>query len=185
MTDAELANYGASAEPEPAAEPVPDWVAAIQEQMNAFLARIDDRAGRPDAASAEANQSARQDAERDAERRAEMAQAGIDEPVAREPQAGPESTPEREQLAADLTEIRERVAAIDEAVKQTLDREAERAAEIDAAGEDEPVAHGPQADEPELEPSWQRGEASADSEAWAPGPQPAAQIQDAEPELEI
>ena len=97
-----------------------------------------------------------------------MAQAGIDEPMAREPQAGPESTPEREQLTADLTEIRERAAAIEEAVKQTPDPEAERVAEIDAAGENEPVAHGPQA-EPELEPSWQRGEASADSEAWAPG----------------
>ena len=116
---------------------------------------------------------------------AEMARYGT-----RQPEPEPEAEPlpewvtlERERMSA-LAEIRERAAAIEEAVKQTPDPEAERVAEIDAAGENEPVAHGPQA-EPELEPSWQRGEASADSEAWAPGPEPAAQIQDAEPELEI
>jgi hypothetical protein len=53
---------------------------------------------------------------------------------------------------------------------------------LDAAGENEPVVHGPQA-EPELEPSWQRGE--ADAETWTPAPGSAAGIEDAEAELEI
>jgi hypothetical protein len=76
------------------------------------------------------------------------------------------------------------VDAAAEAVKRAPDREAERVAEIDAAGETEPVVHELQA-EPELKPSWQRGEAGADHDAWASAAEPAAQIEDAEAELEI
>ena len=63
---------------------------------------------------------------------------------------------ERAQLNAEMTEIHERAEAIEDAVRRIPDREAERAAEIDAAGENEPVIHEPQA-EPELEPSWHQG----------------------------
>jgi hypothetical protein len=56
------------------------------------------------------------------------------------------------------------------------DPAAERRAEMDQAGIDEPVAHEPQA-EPSLEASWQPGNAQGHYEA-APG-------QDAEPEMEI
>jgi hypothetical protein len=98
---------------------------------------------------------------------------------------GVEPSPlERGQLGADLAEIRARTEAIQDAVKRIPDPEAERVAEIDAAGENEPVIHEPQA-EPELEPSWQPGETGADYETWAPAPEPAAAIEDVEAELEI
>jgi hypothetical protein len=115
---------------------------------------------------------------------AEIARYGGRQP---EPEPEAEGVPreyERTQLDADLAEIRERAEAIDEAVKQAPDREAERVAEIDAAGEDEPVIPEPEV-EPELEPSWQRGDAGAESEGWASEPEAVAQIEDAEPELEI
>ncbi len=66
VTDAEIARYSAEAEPEPRAE--------IREALTDLDARVDELA--------------QQEAER-AERRAEMAQAAIDEPVVREPQAEP------------------------------------------------------------------------------------------------
>jgi hypothetical protein len=66
------------------------------------------------------------------------------------------------------------------AVDQAPDREAERAAEIDSAGENEPVAHEPQA-EPEIEPSWQHGEAESHYEPDTP--EPVAEIEDLEPEI--
>ena len=91
---------------------------------------------------------------------------------------------EHEQVDADLAEIHERAGSIEEAVRQIPDREAERAAEIDAAGENEPVLHEPQA-EPELEPSWQQGDAETDYEAGPQEPEPTAAIEDAEIELEI
>ena len=52
------------------------------------------------------------------------------------------------------------------------------------AGENEPVVHEPQA-EPEIEPSWQHGEAGGhyEPEAWRT-PEHVAEIEDAEPEME-
>jgi hypothetical protein len=83
-----------------------------------------------------------------------------------------------------MAEIHQRTEEIQEAVRRIPDREAERAAEIDAAGENEPVAHEPQA-EPGLEPSWHQGDAGADYEPRASAPEPAAEIEGAEIELEI
>jgi hypothetical protein len=91
---------------------------------------------------------------------------------------------ERDQVGTDVAEIRERADAIEEAVNWIPDREAERAGELEAAGENEPVIHEAQA-EPELEPSWYQDEAAADHETRASKPEPAAQIEDIEPELEI
>ena len=78
VTDAELARYGASAEPEAEAETADDAgqdrAAALEEiraEVGALSAKVDQL---PDPA---------------AERRAEMTQAGIDEPVIHEPQAEP------------------------------------------------------------------------------------------------
>jgi hypothetical protein len=117
---------------------------------------------------------------------AELARYGTQPQPEPEPEAeaetDPARSPERERRAADLAEIRERTEAIEESVKQTPDREAERVAELNAAGENEPVVHGLQP-EPELEPSWRQGE--ADTETWAPAPEPTARIEDVEPELEI
>ena len=106
----------------------------------------------------------------------------------REPEAsaGPEPTPEPEpEPDAGMAEVRESVNAAAEAVERIPDREAERVAEIDAAGENEPVVHEPQA-EPEIEPSWHHGEAGRhnEPEAWR-APEPVAEIEDAEPEMEI
>ncbi len=91
---------------------------------------------------------------------------------------------ERDQRTAEMAEIHQRTEEIQEAVRRIPDREAERAAEIDAAGENEPVAREPQA-EPELEPSWQQGDAGADYEPRASAPESAAEIEGAEIELEI
>ena len=70
------------------------------------------------------------------------------------------------------------------AIERAPDREAERVAEIDAAGDYEPVVTEPQA-EAEIEPSWQQGEAGGDYEAWASGPEAAVQVEDAEAEYEL
>jgi conjugative relaxase-like TrwC/TraI family protein len=82
--------------------------------------------------------------------------------------------------AAAAEEIRAEVAAmsakVDLMAKQDAEREAERRAQMDEAGINEPVVHEPQA-EPSLEPSWQPGSAQASYE-----PEPAAEI---EPEMEI
>lgn len=51
-------------------------------------------------------------------------------------------------------------------VQRMPDREAEQRAEVEAAGVDEPVLHGPQP-EPELEATWQPGEDSSAHEAAA------------------
>jgi hypothetical protein len=76
VTDAELARYGAEAQPEAEADQAqPDVWTEIHEEIEALSAKVDEL----DALDA-------LDAER-AERRAEMTQAAIDEPVVRRPQA--------------------------------------------------------------------------------------------------
>jgi hypothetical protein len=69
-----------------------------------------------------------------------------------------------------MAEIRDTIDTIDAKVERIPDSEAERRAEVEEAGINEPVMHGPQA-EPELESAWQPGtdggydEAAADAEA--------------------
>ena len=79
VTDAEVARYGASAEPKPEAEPGSaqdrsEALAGLREDVGELGAKVD--------------ALARQEAERAAER-AEIAQAAIDEPSVREPQPEP------------------------------------------------------------------------------------------------
>jgi conjugative relaxase-like TrwC/TraI family protein len=85
VTEAEIARYGASAQPEPEPEPEPEAgqdrseaLAGLREDISALGAKVDEMA--------------RQDAERAAER-AEITQAAIDEPSVREPQAEPSLEP--------------------------------------------------------------------------------------------
>ena len=69
-----------------------------------------------------------------------------------------------------MAEIQDTVDAIDAEVERMPDAEAERRAEVEEAGINEPVMHEPQV-EPELESAWQPGtgsgqyEAAADAEA--------------------
>ena len=70
----------------------------------------------------------------------------------------PEVSPERAADEADLAEARAEIERLGELVGQIPDRAAERRAEMDQAGINEPVVHEPQA-EPSLEASWQPGDA--------------------------
>ena len=107
-----------------------------------------------------AGTEARQEAEAHAGREAQP-QAETGEPA---------PAPERTRFLEGMAEIRATVDAIDANVERMPDRDAERRAEVDEAGIDEPVIHERQA-EPELEPAWQPGtddgqhEAAADVEA--------------------
>ena len=71
-----------------------------------------------------------------------------------------------------MAEIEDTVAAVDAQVDQMPDRDAERRAEVEEAGINEPVMHEPKV-EPELESAWQPGtdsgqyEAAVDAEAEA------------------
>jgi len=78
--------------------------------------------------------------------------------------------------AAVLQDIRAEVDSISAKVDEMPDPAAERRAEMDQAGIDEPVVHEPQA-EPSLEASWQPGDSQGHYEA--------APDQAAEPEMEI
>jgi hypothetical protein len=91
-------------------------------------------------------------------------------------QPEPAATDTGADRAAALEEIRAEVDAISAKVGELPDPAAERRAEMDQAGIDEPVVHESQA-EPALEASWQPGDAQGNYE---PSPE-----QDAEPEMEI
>jgi hypothetical protein len=108
---------------------------------------------------------------------AEIARYGADHQP--EASAGPEPEPD-----TGMAEVRQSVDAAAEAGARAPDREAERVAEINAVGENEPTAHERQA-EPEIEPSWRHGEAGSyyEPEAWR-APEPVAEIEDVEPEME-
>ena len=82
--------------------------------------------------------------------------------------------PEWERFLEDVAEIRDTVDAIDAEVERMPSSEAERRAEVEEAGINEPVMHEPQA-EPELESAWQPGTAGGHDEAAA----------DAEAEIEM
>jgi hypothetical protein len=107
------------------------------------------------------------DAGADQERQVEAEFPGEAEPGAA---AAEPVGPERERFLDDVAEIRDTVDAIDAEVERMPDSEAERRAEVEEAGINEPVMHEPQA-EPELESAWQPGtdgghdEAAADAEA--------------------
>ena len=75
-----------------------------------------------------------------------------------------------------LEEDQGRARRLSARVDEIPDQAAERRAEMAQAGIDEPVVHEPQA-EPELEASWQPGDAQGYYEPQAD--------QDAEPEMEI
>ena len=74
--------------------------------------------------------------------------------------AEPEAADTGQDRAAALEEIRAEVGALSAKVDQLPDPAAERRAEMEQAGIDEPVVHEPQA-EPSLEASWQPGDAQA------------------------
>ena len=137
-----------------------------------------------EAARWRAEQTAQVEAARQARREAAARTTPVtDAEIARYGAAAePEAEPEAE--AADsgqgraeiVEEIRQEIKTISAKVDQLPDPAAERRAEMEQAGIDEPVVHEPQA-EPTLEASWQPGSAQAQYE-----PQPE---QDAEPEMEI
>jgi hypothetical protein len=180
VTDAEVATASAEPRESPAIDPEA-WAQMKAEQT----AQVDaERQGRAEAA-----------AQLTPVTDAELARYGVQQPApeleaeaesAHHDQVSGAERPflERDQRTAEMAEIHQRTEEIQEAVRRIPDREAERAAEIDAAGENEPVVHEPQA-EPELEPSWQQGDAGADYEPRALAPEPAAEIEGAELELEI
>ena len=135
-------------------------------------------------AALKAQQAAQVDAERQARAEAsasltpvtdaEIARYGASaepEPeVAAEAEPGPEAEPEAadagQDRAAALEEIRAEVSALSAKVDQLPYPAAERRAEMEQAGIDEPVVHEPRA-EPSLEASWQPGDAQAHYEAEA------------------
>ena len=180
VTDAEVATASAEPRESPAIDPEA-WAQMKAEQT----AQVDaERQGRAEAA-----------AQLTPVTDAELARYGVQQPApeleaeaesAQHDQVSGAERPflERDQRTAEMAEIHQRTEEIQEAVRRIPDREAERAAEIEAAGENEPVAREPQA-EPELEPSWQQGDAGADYEAGVQEPEPTAAIEDAEAELEI
>jgi hypothetical protein len=152
VTDAEVA----AAEPEPRATPEIDPA---------------------EAARWKAGQAARVQAEREARAEASARACPVTdaeiEKYGREPEPEP-VTPERAAFEADMAEIRAAADAIDTKVERIPDRDAERRAEVDEAGINEPVAHERQAG-PELESAWQPGETDGRCEAAA----------DAEAEIEM
>ena len=154
--------YGSEPEPEPeaAAEPEPEpeargwpWQPEHQGETEAeFAGRLEQVV-----AEAEARRQARTEtAETEAEAEAE---AGQDR---------------AEAMAAIREEIEAIGAKVDQLAGLNAERDAERRAEMDQAGIDEPVAHEPQP-EVSLEPSWQPGNAQGYQEPSA----------DTEPEMEI
>ena len=107
---------------------------------------------------------------------AEIAKYGTPRPEAEaEPAAEPDATAD-EPTRPDYEAARKDVADLSARVDQLAEQEAERRAEMDEAAMNEPAVHEPQA-EPELESSWQPGDAHSYQE-------PAATA-DADAEMEI
>ena len=137
-------------------------------------------------AQMKAVQAAQADAERQARAEAsarltpvtdaEIARYGASAEAEPEPEAEADAGQAGQDRAAALEEIRAEVGALSAKVDQLPEPAAERRAEMEQAGIDEPVVHEPQA-EPSLEASWQPGDAQ--------GHHGAAAEQDAEPEMEI
>ena len=141
VTDAEVATASAEPRETPAIDPA-TWAQLKAEQTAQVEA---DRQARAEA-------SARLTPVTDAE----IARYGAGaEP---EPEPRPRRADTGQDRAAALEEIRAEVGALSAKVDQLPDPAAERRAEMDQAGIDEPVVHEPQA-EPSLEASWQPGDA--------------------------
>jgi hypothetical protein len=157
VTDAEAAEAAQEPRESPALDP--ERAREIREAQTAWLQAQRD---------AEAEKMARLTPVTDAELERYGASA---EPEA-EAEAGPGDRDQAEVLAG----IREEIEAISAKVDELPDPDAERRAEMDEAGVNEPVVHEPQA-EPSLESSWQPGSAQGQYEAQAE--------QDAEPEMEL
>ena len=105
---------------------------------------------------------------------AEIAKYGTPRPEA-QPEPEPEAVAD-EPARPDYEAARSDVADLSAKIDQLAEQEAERRAEMAQAEADEPVVREPQA-EPELESSWQPGDAQ--------GYQEPAATADAEPEMEI
>jgi conjugative relaxase-like TrwC/TraI family protein len=131
-------------------------------------------------AAAKAAESAQLEADRQARREASARQTPVT--MAEIVQYGAGAQPEAEaggggqDRAEVVEEIQQEIGAVSAKVDQLPDPAAERRAEMEQAGIDEPVVHEPQA-EPSLEASWQPGDARGHYGAQAE--------QDAEPEMEI
>ena len=190
VTDAEVAAESATPRDYPAPDPaeVARWRQEQAEQ--AAQARERERtiepepeAGRetphvdPDAwAAQKAAQTERVDAARKARAEASASLTPVTDAEVERYGREPGITPERDADEANFAEVRAELERVGELVDRIPDRAAERRAEMDQAGIDEPVVHEPQP-EPALEASWQPGDAQGHYEA--------APDQDAEPEMEI
>jgi hypothetical protein len=142
-----------------------------------FDARLDrmvaDAEARAAARAAESEAMPEPQAEPEPEQAPEPVRAAA---AGQERQAEADARHEAERAAAaaepDMAEIEDTVDAVDAQVDQMPDRDAERRAEVEEAGINEPVMHEPQA-EPVLESAWQPGtdsgqyEAAVDAEAEA------------------
>ena len=133
VTDAEVARYGAQADPQAHAG-VADWWSAHIADVHAQM-------------EAEARDLALQYPVTDAEVAAAAAQPEV------EPEAAADEAPRPAYEAA-----RNEIADLSAKVDQLAEQEAERRAEMDEAAMNEPAVREPQA-EPELESAWQPGDA--------------------------
>ena len=177
VTDAEVAAESATPRDYPAPDPaeVARWRQEQAEQ--AAQARERERtiepepgAGRetphvgPDVwAAQKAAQTERVDAARKARVEASASLTPVTDAEVERYGREPDITPERDADEANLAEVRAELERVGELVDRMPDRAAERHAEMDQAGIDEPVVHEPQP-EPSLEASWQPGDAQAQYE---------------------
>ena len=192
VTDAEVARAAAEPRDYPAPDPaeIARWrqeqaerAAEAREHERVMQAGSGPEATPIDPAEARAARAAQTEqvqAEREARHEAAARQTPVTD--AEVTKYGASAEPERaaEERSAALAGLRKDLDAlsvkVDEFVQQGTDRAAERRAEMDQAGIDEPVVHEPQA-EPSLEASWQPGDTQGQYEA--------AAEQDTEPEMEI
>ena len=188
MTDAEVAEASAEPRDVPAIDPADAarWKAEQKAERDAYRqAEAEKWADRIPVTDAELERAQERDAAR-AEAEAASPEA-VGEPGAGRESIGPQSSaawwmdyyarhpefsgrdreagrtagevsPERAADEADLAEVRAELERLGELVDRIPDPAAERRAEMDQAGIDEPVVHEPQA-EPELESAWQPGDA--------------------------
>ena len=190
VTDAEVAAESATPRDYPAPDPaeVARWrqeqaEQAAQAREGERTIEPEPRAGRetphvgPDVwAAQKAAQTERVDAARKARAEASASLTPVTDAEVERYGREPDITPERDADEANLAEVRAELERVGELVDRIPDRAAERRAEMDQAGINEPVIHEPQP-EPSLEASWQPGDAQGQYE---PTPE-----QDAEPEMEI
>ncbi len=145
VTDAEVAEASGEPRPFPEIDPADAarWKAEQKAERDAYRqAEAEKWADRIPVTDAELERARAKDAER----------------AAAEKDGHPDVSPERGADEADLAAARADVERLGELVDRIPDPAAERRAEMDEAGINEPVAHEPRA-EPELESAWQPGDA--------------------------